>query len=165
LGRDIFRKPYASAVRYVRYRHESAYILAKGYPAKPVNPIDDVLDCPYTGNTLHPTQKPVEALLPVIQSFSRPNDIVLDPFCVSGSTLVAARRSGRRFIGCELEPNMPMPPLLGYVLSRDVKHLTALSCTRTIFIVFSCPTDVADSLPTISIISAVFRTSQHPFQP
>jgi site-specific DNA-methyltransferase (adenine-specific) len=77
---DIFRKPYASAVRY-----------------------DDVLDCPYSGNTLHPTQKPVEALLPVIQSFSRPNDIVLDPFCGSGSTLVAARRSGRRFIGCELD--------------------------------------------------------------
>jgi site-specific DNA-methyltransferase (adenine-specific) len=102
-GHLVFRKRYASAVRYVRYRHESAYILVKGRPAKPANPIDDVIDCPYSGNKLHPTQKPIAALLPLIEAFSRPGDIVLDPFCGSGSTLVAASRSGRRFIGCELD--------------------------------------------------------------
>ncbi|HHG2022017.1 TPA: DNA methyltransferase, partial [Klebsiella pneumoniae] len=61
-----------------------------------------VLPFPYTGNALHPTQKPVEALQPLIESFSAPGAIVLDPFAGSGSTCVAAYRAGRRYIGIEM---------------------------------------------------------------
>jgi DNA modification methylase len=57
----------------------------------------------YSGNRSHPTQKPVSALMPLIESFSAPGDVVLDPFCGSGSTLAAARLLGRRFIGIELD--------------------------------------------------------------
>jgi site-specific DNA-methyltransferase (adenine-specific) len=39
----------------------------------------------------------------VIEAFSRPDDIVLDPFCGSGSTLLAARILGRRYIGIEMD--------------------------------------------------------------
>ncbi|ECG6808480.1 DNA methylase, partial [Salmonella enterica subsp. enterica serovar Muenchen] len=48
------------------------------------------------------TQKPVEALQPLIESFSAPGAIILDPFAGSASTCVAALQAGRRYIGIEL---------------------------------------------------------------
>ena len=102
-GHIVFRKQYASSVRYMRYEHEQAYLLSKGDPSPPMKPISDVVDWTYTGNRLHPTQKPIEALEPLIAAFCEPSGLVLDPFCGSGSTLVAARRIGRNFIGIELD--------------------------------------------------------------
>lgn len=61
-----------------------------------------MIDFPFTGNRLHPTQKPVEALMPLIRAFSQPGDLVLDPFCGSGSTLAAAQSLGRDWLGIEL---------------------------------------------------------------
>src|SRR5690606_37488987 len=40
----------------------------------------------------------------LIEGFSRPNELVLDPFCGSGTSLVEARRLGRRGIGSDLNP-------------------------------------------------------------
>lgn len=80
-----------------------AYLLAKGPAERPLTPIADVIDFRYAGNRLHPTQKPVQALTPLIESFSKPGDIVFDPFCGSGSTLEAARKLGRDWLGIELD--------------------------------------------------------------
>jgi modification methylase len=55
------------------------------------------------GKKLHPTQKPEALLARVILSSSRPDDLVLDPFCGSGTTGAVARRLGRRFVGFERE--------------------------------------------------------------
>jgi site-specific DNA-methyltransferase (adenine-specific) len=104
VGHFVFRKRYASSARYVRYQHEQAYLLAKGRPALPEHPIPDVVEWVYTGNRLHPTEKPVQALTPLIRAFTQPGDLVLDPFCGSGSTLVAANALGRRGLGIEIDP-------------------------------------------------------------
>jgi modification methylase len=52
---------------------------------------------------LHPTQKPEALLARVILSSSRSGDLVLDPFCGTGTTGAVAARLGRRFIGIERE--------------------------------------------------------------
>jgi DNA modification methylase len=103
VGHLTFIKKYASRERYLKYAHENAYLLAKGNPQKPLRTIPDVLEYHYSGNRLHPTQKPVSALLPLISSFSNPGGTTLDPFCGSGSTLVAAQQLGRHFVGMELD--------------------------------------------------------------
>lgn len=102
-GHLVFPKPYASASGLLRYCHEQAFVFAKGRPA-PAGLSDVVPGWRYTGNRLHPTQKPVAILTPLIEAFTMPGGIVLDPFCGSGSTLIAARETRRRFIGIELAP-------------------------------------------------------------
>jgi site-specific DNA-methyltransferase (adenine-specific) len=103
MGQIVWHKSYASGGRYVSYRHESAYILAKGNPPKPAEPLDDVQPWTYTGNRNHPTEKAVEILAPLVRSFSRKGDLVIDPFAGSGSTAVAAALNGRNSISIELE--------------------------------------------------------------
>jgi DNA modification methylase len=53
------------------------------------------------GETLHPTQKPLAVLTPLIEAFSNRGDTVLDGFAGVGSTGVAAQALGRKFIGVE----------------------------------------------------------------
>lgn len=103
VGHIVWHKSYASRRGFLNARHEQAYLLAKGLPEKPQQPIDDVQPWEYTGNTVHPTQKAVSILKPLIRSFSRPGDLVLDPFAGSGSSLVAAAQLGRHYLGIELE--------------------------------------------------------------
>src|SRR6266496_5712629 len=55
----------------------------------------------HDGKKLHPTQKPEALLGRVLLSASRPDDLVLDPFCGTGTTGAVAKRLGRRFIGVE----------------------------------------------------------------
>lgn len=67
----------------------------------------DVLEIPTTCNgmeekTPHPTQKPEELLRKIILASSNKNDLVVDPFSGSGTTLVVAEQLGRRWLGCDL---------------------------------------------------------------
>lgn len=105
VGHIVFNKGYASSSRFVRYQHESAFLLAKGNPALPENPIPDVLPWKYSGNKYHPTQKPLDAMKTLVEAFSKSGDLVLDPFAGSGTTCVAAYQAGRNYLGIELDPN------------------------------------------------------------
>ena len=55
-------------------------------------------------NDLHPTMKPVALVERAIRNSSKSRDIVLDPFGGSGTTLIAAERTGRRARLIELDP-------------------------------------------------------------
>jgi site-specific DNA-methyltransferase (adenine-specific) len=51
----------------------------------------------------HPTAKPLPLMLELLQAFTDPGDLILDPFIGSGTTLRAAKELGRRAIGIEIE--------------------------------------------------------------
>ncbi len=70
-------------------------------------PISDVWEIPFLNPKAkervgYPTQKPIELLERIILLASNENDVVLDPFCGSGTTLVAAKMLNRRFIGFDV---------------------------------------------------------------
>jgi site-specific DNA-methyltransferase (adenine-specific) len=56
------------------------------------------------GRAIHPTQKPIGILLPLVRYSCPPGGTVLDPFCGSGSTAIAAREAGCQFVGVEVNP-------------------------------------------------------------
>jgi DNA modification methylase len=103
VGHIVWHKGYASRRGLLHACHEQAYVLAKGRPQNPAYPLDDVQPWEYSGNRIHPTEKAVSILMPLIRSFSHPGDVVLDAFSGSGSTLVAAALCGRRYVGIELK--------------------------------------------------------------
>ena len=51
----------------------------------------------------HPTQKPLYLLTRIIEASTEVGSVVLDPFCGSSTTGVAAKRLGRRYIGIDKE--------------------------------------------------------------
>jgi len=50
----------------------------------------------------HPSPKPIEFMLWLVDRLSLPNDLILDPFCGSGTTCVAAKMLGRNYIGIDI---------------------------------------------------------------
>jgi site-specific DNA-methyltransferase (adenine-specific) len=70
-------------------------------------PLADVWEIPFLNpkakeRTGYPTQKPILLLDRIIEIATDEGDIVLDPFCGSGTTLVAAKMKGRRYIGIDV---------------------------------------------------------------
>jgi site-specific DNA-methyltransferase (adenine-specific) len=53
----------------------------------------------------HPTMKPVALMSRIVRAFTKPLDVVFDPFAGSGSTGVACLKHNRKFVGCELNKN------------------------------------------------------------
>jgi site-specific DNA-methyltransferase (adenine-specific) len=46
----------------------------------------------------HPTQKPVPLFVWCLLNYSKPGDLVIDPFCGSGTTALACHKTGRKFL-------------------------------------------------------------------
>jgi DNA modification methylase len=68
---------------------------------------EDTWHCPRINGTFKsrlspPTQLPEQLVGRILRACSNPGDLVLDPFCGSGTTLAVARKLGRRFLGFEL---------------------------------------------------------------
>src|SRR5438477_1870993 len=89
------------------------------------------------GKKLHPTQKPEALLARVILASSRPDDLVLDPFCGTGTTGAVAKRLRRRFLGVEREgayakaarsriakvAPLPAPSLAPFMTAREAPRV------------------------------------------
>ena len=52
----------------------------------------------------HPTPKPVPVMTHLIECVTNPGDIIFDPFIGSGTTAVAAKKLGRHYFGCDINP-------------------------------------------------------------
>ena len=70
-------------------------------------PLGDVWDIPYLNPKAkervgYPTQKPILLLERIVEIASNPGDVILDPFCGSGTTLVAAQLKQRNFVGIDI---------------------------------------------------------------
>jgi len=77
--------------------------------ASPGVPLDDVWELPIVAPSGRercgfPTQKPLALLARLVEIYSEPGQLVLDPYCGSGTTLVAACAAGRRALGLDVEP-------------------------------------------------------------
>lgn len=103
----VWKKDNCVMNKYYMNQLEFILMLRKG-AAKNVNDmgISNCLSCPNIigkGEQHHPTQKPVALMEVLIRQSSNEGDIVLDPFAGGGSTLIAAKRLERRYIGFEID--------------------------------------------------------------
>lgn len=103
----VWKKDNCVMNKYYMNQLEFILMLRKG-AAKNVNDmgISNCLSCPNIigkGEQHYPTQKPVALMEVLIRQSSNEGDIVLDPFAGSGSTLIAAKRLNRRYIGFEID--------------------------------------------------------------
>ena len=97
---------YGALGAQYKHRHEPMFFCVKGVPkfygSSNENTVWEV-EQPRV-NDLHPTMKPVELCERAIRNSSKAEDIVLDLFLGSGSTLIACQKTGRKCYGMEIDP-------------------------------------------------------------
>ena len=86
-----------------RYNYEAMRAIAGGRQMRDVWRLPAIAPWEKVGGVKHPTQKPLSLLARILLACTRPGDWVLDPFCGSGTTGIAASLFGRRFLGIDLE--------------------------------------------------------------
>jgi len=110
---DAVREEYAEATKE-RFRHYIGNVRKAGdFGIQKLNPLGKQPDdwweiqpiAPSAKERLgYPTQKPLILLEKIIKSSSKKEDIVLDPFCGCGTTVVAAQKLGRLWTGIDISP-------------------------------------------------------------
>ena len=93
-----------------RYRRQHEMIMV-GHPAggkllwrDEHEAVPNVLRYSKPRDAEHPNQKPIELVSKFILAHTKPGQLVVDPFCGSGTTPLAAERLDRKWIGIELDP-------------------------------------------------------------
>ncbi len=110
---DAVREKYAEATRE-RFKHYIGNVRKSGdFGLQKLNPLGKQPDdwweiqpiAPSAKERLgYPTQKPLVLLEKIIKASSNKENIVLDPFCGCGTTLVASQKLGRKWIGIDVSP-------------------------------------------------------------
>lgn len=71
-------------------------------------------DCSKDYPWKHPTMKPIKLLRDLLDATTIVGDVIIDPFAGTGSSLVAAHRTGRKWLGVELDPKYCIATLMRY---------------------------------------------------
>jgi len=101
----IWNKTFFGMGTHFRNQHEIILHFTKGMGSEAQrHDIGNVISIPPIRGGVHPTEKPVELIEKLISVVVPPEGIILDPFIGSGTTAVAARRTGKHFVGIEQEP-------------------------------------------------------------
>ena len=107
------------------YRHEVIYYGWKpgaAHRAPAGRTHDTVWEIPRPrASREHPTMKPVPLIARALANHTAPNELVLDPFAGSGSTLVACATMHRRFAGAEIEPRFADVAVLRWMTATKLK--------------------------------------------
>lgn len=108
---DVQREPATHQSKSVRIRHRNhvqhaGQIEPRDYVDDGLRIVKSVVEAPSVRGGIHKTQKPVEIISLLIQTSCVPGGLVGDFFAGSASAGVAAMQSGRRYIGCEIDPDM-----------------------------------------------------------
>lgn len=101
-GSKIFiaeKPPKGKKVRYIRLSEDG-----QGVDLQPDSNNSTLWEIGRESKTIHPTQKPLEIPIRAIMNSTKPGDLVVDFFGGSGSTLIAAEKTGRRCDSIELDP-------------------------------------------------------------
>ena len=101
-------QPVNSSVNYLTNCREIALLgIKKSKPTFNSKYDKGIYEYPIYGgkDRFHPTQKSLPLFEDLIKKHSNEGDIILDCFLGSGTTALAARKTGRKFIGCELDQN------------------------------------------------------------
>jgi len=90
------------------WRHQHEIILWGEMPnARKIETGDgDIINCKTVpvNERKHPAEKPIDLIGKLIKKSSKENDIICDPFMGSGTTILAAKKLNRRYIGIEINP-------------------------------------------------------------
>ncbi|MEK6917826.1 MAG: DNA methyltransferase [Nanoarchaeota archaeon] len=88
-----------------RHQYELIVVLEKGKPKYNLTNFSDVQSSSHINHNelTHPHEKPVDLISKMIEHSSKKGDIVLDPFCGSGSVCVACQETDRDWIGVDLD--------------------------------------------------------------
>lgn len=100
----VWNKTYFGMGHVFRNQYELIVDVTAGNPRPPQRrDVGNVIDCAPFRSKLHPTEKPRHLLRTLLSVVAGPDQVVLDPFAGSGSTLLAARDLGIRSIGIEID--------------------------------------------------------------
>ena len=97
---EVLLRVYESALIF-RHRSKEALQISRAIPWSVITGYHD--ECASSAHP-HPCRKPVAAVEPLVLNWSRPGDLVFDPFVGSGGIVEACLSSGRRVIGVEILP-------------------------------------------------------------
>jgi adenine-specific DNA-methyltransferase len=87
----------------IRYQHETVLLCGKGEPQGNASLFSVITELTPRAHH-HPHEKPLRLMTALVRYCSRPDDLILDPFVGSGTTLVACAKTGRNGIGIEVDP-------------------------------------------------------------